>query len=132
MQSLARLAPAAFRAFKPAFFQRNMSVAFNLKAVNPAGEENVVEVELEDEVSVLQACEDNDIAIPNGCGGEGTCGTCQCVLDDATFAAAGKIGKTEATLLKKIKGVKPTSRLACQVKVTEAFNGKTVVIPLLE
>ena len=131
MQALARLVPMATRAFKPAPFARNMTTV-HLKAVSPSGEANVTDVELEDEVSILQACEDNDIAIPNGCGGEGTCGTCHVILDEATFAAAGKVGKTEANLLQKIKGVKPTSRLGCRVQITEAFDGKTIEIPLLE
>ena len=48
----------------------------------------------------------------DGCGGEGTCGTCHVILDEATFAAAGKVGKTEANLLQKIKGVKPTYALS--------------------
>ena len=64
--------------------------------------------------TLLSALTDNDILIPSACGGQGTCGTCKCVVE----AGGGDILPTELSLVnrkERLQGV----RLACQLKVKE-------------
>lgn len=64
--------------------------------------------------TLLSALTENEILIPSACGGQGTCGTCKCVVT----AGGGDILPTELSLVgrkERLQGV----RLACQLKVKE-------------
>ena len=66
------------------------------------------------------------------CEGSLACSTCHCVLEKELYKIVGisnKITDDENDMLDLAYGLTATSRLGCQVKVTEAMNGTTIEIP---
>ncbi len=63
------------------------------------------------------------------CGGACSCATCHVYVDDAWSAKVGKAVAMEEDMLDFAYEVKPTSRLSCQIKLTEALNGLVVHTP---
>jgi 2Fe-2S ferredoxin len=63
------------------------------------------------------------------CGGACACATCHVYVDDAFAEKAGRPDAMEEDMLDFAYDVRPTSRLSCQIKVTDALDGLTVHIP---
>lgn len=63
------------------------------------------------------------------CGGALSCGTCHIYLDEAGFALAGAPQGGEADLLDFSDHRRETSRLACQIIVTDALDGLVATTP---
>ena len=63
------------------------------------------------------------------CGGACTCATCLVHVDEAWSAIVGKPSPEEEDMLDFAFEVKTTSRLSCQIKVTEALDGLIVHTP---
>ena len=62
------------------------------------------------------------------CGGSCSCATCHVYMDEKTFAQLPEQGEEESEVIEFMEKVEATSRLACQVKLTEAFDGMTVTV----
>ena len=69
--------------------------------------------------------------IAGECGGAPSCATCHVYIDDAWTAKVGAAtDSAESELLEGAAcAVKPTSRLSCQVVMTEALDGLVVHTP---
>ncbi len=69
--------------------------------------------------------------IAGECGGALSCATCHCYIDDAwAEKVGGPANEAEAELLGSAADeVKPTSRLSCQVNMTEDLDGLVVHLP---
>ncbi|MFO1185584.1 MAG: 2Fe-2S iron-sulfur cluster-binding protein [Bauldia sp.] len=63
------------------------------------------------------------------CGGACACATCHVYVDDAWKAAAGEPSAMEEDMLDFAYDVRPTSRLSCQIRVSDALDGLIVRIP---
>ena len=66
------------------------------------------------------------------CGGVRQCATCHVYVDDEWAARVGPPGDDEAEMLEALADVievKPTSRLSCQIHITEELDGLRVHIP---
>jgi 2Fe-2S ferredoxin len=65
------------------------------------------------------------------CGGALACATCHCYIDDAwTDKVGGPASAEEQDMLENTAAeVKPSSRLTCQVIVTNALDGLVVHMP---
>ena len=77
-----------------------------------------------------------ETAIRNGvssivaeCGSSCTCATCLVHVDEAWSPIVGPPSQEEEQMLDTAFEVKPTSRLSCQIKVTEALDGLIVRTP---
>ena len=82
--------------------------------------------------SVMRGAVDNGVpGIDADCGGECACATCHVYVDDGWLAATGLPvpGSQEASMLSIAALAQPTSRLSCQIKVTEALDGLIVRMP---
>lgn len=80
--------------------------------------------------TVLQAAWDNRIAgIEGACEGAMACSTCHVIVDTAHFALLPDPTDEEEDLLDLAWGVKPTSRLGCQIVVTEELDGMELHVP---
>lgn len=81
--------------------------------------------------TVMQVAYDNDIAgIAAECGGSMSCGTCHVFLDEAAFERIEPASQNEIDMLEMVSSERrPTSRLSCQLKLDESFNGAEVHIP---
>ena len=88
------------------------------------------EVEGDIGATVMETALRNDIGgIVAECGGSCTCATCLVHVDEVWFPKVGKPNEEEDQMLDAAFEVKPTSRLACQIKVTEAIDGLIVYTP---
>jgi 2Fe-2S ferredoxin len=63
------------------------------------------------------------------CGGACACATCHVYVDEAFMPIVGKPQAMEEDMLDFAYDVKPNSRLSCQIKVTAALDGLTIVTP---
>lgn len=66
------------------------------------------------------------------CGGVRQCGTCHVYVDPAWAGRVGPPGEDEAIMLEALADnieVKSTSRLSCQIHITEALDGLRVHVP---
>lgn len=91
-----------------------------------------VEVDIAVGENVMRGALYNGIeGITGECGGGLSCATCHCYVDEEwTDAAGGPSSEAEAELLESAAAeVKPTSRLSCQLVVTEALDGMVVHMP---
>jgi ferredoxin, 2Fe-2S len=64
------------------------------------------------------------------CGGACACATCQVVLDEGWFAIVGPPNPDEAEMLNMAEHTSPTSRLSCQIRLSDALDGLQVRTPL--
>jgi 2Fe-2S ferredoxin len=63
------------------------------------------------------------------CGGACACATCHVYVDEAWEKAAGQPGPMEEDMLDFASERKATSRLACQIKVSDALDGLVLHVP---
>ena len=57
------------------------------------------------------------------------CCTCHCIIDPEWVQATGEANAQENELLDMVDSRQPTSRLSCQIKVTEQMDGLIVRLP---
>lgn len=63
------------------------------------------------------------------CGGACACATCHVYVDDAWTEAVGGPEPMEEDMLDFAFDVRPTSRLSCQIKMTDELDGLVVHVP---
>ncbi|HEY3814491.1 MAG TPA: 2Fe-2S iron-sulfur cluster-binding protein [Caulobacteraceae bacterium] len=92
------------------------------------GKEHVAEVK--NGLSVMEGAIRNNIpGIDADCGGACACATCHVYVDDAWLEKTGGASAMEESMLDFAEEVKPTSRLSCQIKVSDALDGLIVRMP---
>lgn len=80
--------------------------------------------------TVMETALKNDVnGIVAECGGGCTCATCLVHVEEAWLAKVGPRSAEEEDQLDFAFDVRPNSRLACQIKVTEALDGLIVHTP---
>lgn len=80
--------------------------------------------------SLMQLATSNGVpGIDGDCGGECACGTCHVIVDSNWVGQTGERGQEEAEMLSMTPECESTSRLSCQIEVTEAMDGMTVKLP---
>ena len=63
------------------------------------------------------------------CEGQMACSTCHVIVARDWFAKLPRASEDEEDLLDLAAGVRPTSRLSCQIELTEELDGIEVRIP---
>ena len=63
------------------------------------------------------------------CGGACACATCHVYVDDGWTEKVGPPAAMEEDMLDFAFAVKPSSRLSCQIRITEEMDGLTVHTP---
>lgn len=92
------------------------------------GTVHTVEAELNSTV-METALRNNISSIVAECGGGCTCATCLVHLDDDWFKIVGPASEDEEYMLDGAFEVTPTSRLSCQIKITDTLDGLVVRTP---
>ena len=88
------------------------------------------EVEVSNGQSVKDGAVNNLVpGILAECGGACACATCHVYIDDAWFETVGEAQGVEKDMLDFAFDPKETSRLSCQVDVTDALDGLVVHVP---
>lgn len=80
--------------------------------------------------SLMQIALDNGVpGIDADCGGVCACGTCHVILDRDFVGASGSATSEELQMLDLTPERSDTSRLACQIVVTDAMDGMIARLP---
>jgi 2Fe-2S ferredoxin len=96
--------------------------------IDDSGEARAVEAELG--TTVMEAALKNDIpGILATCGGSCSCATCHVYVAEDWFDRLPPAALDENDMLDTAHDLKPTSRLSCQIKVTEDLDGLVVTTP---
>lgn len=98
--------------------------------VDHAGQASEVEVPLGE--NVMRGALYNGIdGIAGECGGGLSCATCHCYVDENWIDVVGGPSSDDETdlLQSAADEVKPSSRLSCQIVMTEALGGLVVHLP---
>ena len=95
--------------------------------VKPDGSEQTVEVQ--NGLSVLEAAHQNHISLEGACEGSLACSTCHVVVDAAWFPKLASASEDEEDMLDLAFGLTHTSRLGCQILMSDALDGLKVALP---
>lgn len=89
------------------------------------------QVEVPEGTSVMQGAIDNMIeGIVGECGGGMACATCHCYVDEAWIDNVGTASEAEQDMLEfSASPTRPTSRLSCQITVSDELEGLVVHLP---
>jgi 2Fe-2S ferredoxin len=79
--------------------------------------------------TVLEAAHNNDIDLEGACEGSLACSTCHVVVDKQYFDKLEEPSEDEEDMLDLAFGLTPTSRLGCQIIMTEDLDGLTLEVP---
>ena len=87
-------------------------------------------VEAKPGTTVMEVAKTNLIdGVEAECGGACACATCHIYVDEAWLEKTGKPSEMEEDMLDFAFDVRESSRLACQIKVTEDLDGMVVTVP---
>jgi len=77
--------------------------------------------------TLLEVCQSYDIDVEAACGGECCCSTCHCYIENGLYEKVEEPDEDELDMLDLAIDLREgASRLACQIKITEVFNGATI------
>lgn len=98
-----------------------------LIVVNRAGEEATIDAD--SGLTVMENVRDNGFdELLALCGGSCSCATCHVHVDDAWMEIVGKPGDDEDDLLESSDHRNASSRLSCQIEMSDALDGLRVTI----
>ena len=87
------------------------------------------EVEAPLGLSVLEIAHKNKIDIEGACEGSLACSTCHVIVDPEWYELLKEASEDEEDMLDLAFGLTHTSRLGCQIRMSEALDGLVVKLP---
>ena len=99
----------------------------NIIFVKQDGSEHTIAVE--NGTTVMEAGRDANLGIEGTCGGCLSCATCHVIVDPAWFPKTGAPSEDEVDMLDLAIGLSKTSRLGCQIEMSDSLDGLKVTIP---
>jgi ferredoxin, 2Fe-2S len=96
--------------------------------IEHSGEEHVIDTAIG--LSLMEIAVNNDISnIIAECGGACACATCHVYIAADWIDKISPASEMEIDMLECAIEVRPTSRLSCQITVSEAYEGLVVELP---
>ena len=95
--------------------------------INPDGSHQVVDAPLG--ASILELAHKFNIDIEGACEGSLACSTCHVVVEKDWFDQLAPASEDEEDMLDLAFGLTHTSRLGCQIRMSEALDGLVVRLP---
>ena len=95
--------------------------------IPPDGKEQVCDAP--DGLSVLEVAHRNMIDLEGACEGSMACSTCHVIVDDAWYSKIDAPEEEEEDMLDLTFGLKRTSRLGCQIRMSADLDGLVVKLP---
>jgi ferredoxin, 2Fe-2S len=77
----------------------------------------------------MQLAVNNGLDVEGACGGAMACSTCHVIVDKDWYGKLPVATDDETDMLDLAPGITRTSRLGCQIKMTDALDGLTVQLP---
>ena len=87
------------------------------------------EVEAPIGLSVLEVAHRNSIDIEGACEGSLACSTCHVIVDRTWYEKLPPATEDEEDMLDLAFGLTRTSRLGCQIVISDALDGLVVTLP---
>ena len=87
------------------------------------------DVSVDEGVTVMEAGRDANLGIEGTCGGCLSCATCHVIVDTHWFAKTGGPSEDEEDMLDLAFGLTETSRLGCQIEMSDALDGMRLTVP---
>ncbi len=87
------------------------------------------EVDAQNGLSVLEVAHKNGINLEGACEGSLACSTCHVVVDKEWFDKLDEASEEEEDMLDLAFGLTHTSRLGCQIKMSDELDGLKVTLP---
>lgn len=88
------------------------------------------QVDIVEGKSLMQIAMDNGVpGIDADCGGECACGTCHVIIDNSWKRAVGDAGDDELRMLEMTPERTESSRLSCQIQISDVMDGMIVHLP---
>ena len=91
------------------------------------GKEQVVDAP--NGISVLEIAHKNEIPLEGACEGSLACSTCHVIVDSSYFSKLKEATENEEDMLDLAFGLTHTSRLGCQIIMSDALDGLRVTLP---
>lgn len=88
-----------------------------------------LEIEAPVGLSLLEIAHKNKIDLEGACEGSLACSTCHLIVDPKDFDRLDEPTEDEEDMLDLAFGLTHTSRLGCQIILTEELDGLTVSLP---
>ena len=90
---------------------------------------NRKEVDAPNGLSVMEIAHRHGVDIEGACDGSLACSTCHVIVEPAWAARLEEASEDEEDMLDLAFGLTETSRLGCQIIMSEALDGLTVELP---
>ena len=88
-----------------------------------------VEVDAPIGLSVLEIAHRNNLDLEGACEGSLACSTCHVIVDPLWIGKLARATEDEEDMLDLAFGLEKTSRLGCQIVMTEVLDGLVVRLP---
>lgn len=95
--------------------------------VHPDGKEQ--ECDAPDGLSILEVAHRNMIDLEGACEGSMACSTCHVIVDEKWYPKLDEPEEEEEDMLDLTFGLKRTSRLGCQIRMSTELDGLVVKLP---
>ena len=95
--------------------------------VDSDGSEKIVDAK--NGLSLLEVAHSNGIDLEGACEGSLACSTCHIIVEKEYFENLPDPSEEEEDMLDLADGLQATSRLGCQIEVTDKLDGLRVSIP---
>ncbi|MCG8321861.1 MAG: ferredoxin family 2Fe-2S iron-sulfur cluster binding protein [Cytophagales bacterium] len=80
-------------------------------------------------LSIMEVAHKFDIDLEGACEGSLACATCHVIVEPSWYARLEEPSEDEEDMLDLAFDLQQTSRLGCQIVVTEEMEGMTVALP---
>jgi len=80
-------------------------------------------------ISVLEIAHKNHIPLEGACEGSLACSTCHVIIDEEFYTKLKEASEDEEDMLDLAFGLTHTSRLGCQIMMSDALDGLRVKLP---
>ncbi len=100
-----------------------------LKMVFIENDGNRKEVDAPNGLSVMEIAHRHGVDIEGACDGSLACSTCHVIVEPAWAAKLDEPSEDEEDMLDLAFGLTETSRLGCQIIMSEELDGLTVKLP---
>jgi len=98
-----------------------------LTFVNKDGSETTIDAPIG--LSILEVAHHNDIDLEGACEGSLACSTGHVIIDKEFYDKLDEASEEEEDMLDLAFGLTSTSRLGCQIIITEKLDGLRVKLP---
>jgi ferredoxin, 2Fe-2S len=98
-----------------------------VKFVQPDG--TSIDVDAPLGLSLLEVAHRNNIDLEGACEGSLACSTCHVIVDASWYDLLPQATEDEEDMLDLAFGLTHTSRLGCQIVITDELDGLTVRLP---